>query len=116
MIEGNTKLERWKNALKNPKLIKEAMMNITPLQQVHATATMHMGGMIGLIFAMITMIWRNTWYFTLFLVFMIGLQWLQYVKTMQSYKQLSSMMSQMEALANIKQEETKDEQKWTDRF
>lgn len=109
MIEGNTKLERWKNALKNPKLLKESMMNMSPEQQLHAKAVGHLGGCIGLVLAMITMIWKGMWWFTVFLAFMTWLQWIEYIGATQRYKATVDMMSQMKSLANIKQEDVKHE-------
>ena len=50
MIEGKTKLQRWKNLIKNPKLAKDIMLNITPLQQLHARLIGTIGTIIGLIF------------------------------------------------------------------
>lgn len=112
MIEGNTKLERWKNALKNPALLKEAMMNMSPQQQLQAKAVGHLGGAIGLILALIVMLFRGLWYFSLFLAFMIWLQLIDYVGATQRYNATADMMSQMEALAKTDMEE-KNEQEST---
>ena len=64
----------------------EGMKNITPVQQLQMKTSAYFGGMLGLIFATITLFFTGTWQFTIFLLFMIVIQYIEWVGARQSYK------------------------------
>lgn len=64
----------------------EGIHNINPTQQLHAKMIMYLGGAIGLFLALLTLIARSVWYFTVFLIFMIGLQYVEFIGARQKWK------------------------------
>lgn len=80
----------------------EGMKNLTTLQILEGKTWGHLGGMVGLIFATITMILYNTWYFTIFLIAMIYLQYLEWVASRKAYRNAI----EMETIKNFKGEES----------
>lgn len=76
---------------------KEGIMNITPSQQLKAKCTGTIGAILGLILAMIVMLYRGIWYFGLFLLALIFLQFIQYIGTKQQLKAALGVEEQIKA-------------------
>lgn len=94
MIEGKNKLERWKKVLKNPKLLKKAMMNISPEQQLKSNLIGIRGNIIGLFIAWIFLWIKGLWFFSISMFFIIFLQFIAYVGARQQFLQHQKMKEQ----------------------
>jgi len=102
MIEGKTKLQRWKNLIKNPKLAKDIMLNITPLQQLHARLIGTIGTIAGLIFAWVFMIViGKMWYFSIVMFFGLFLSVISYIGIRQQYIQTKKMIDEINNINNL---------------
>lgn len=83
----------------NPKQLykrwKVGMTQITPVQQLHAKMVGHIGGVLGLILAVIVLLYKGIWYFALFLAAMIWLQWWEFKGARKRYIEMTSMMEEI---------------------
>ncbi len=68
------------------------MKELTPVQLLNAKVTGHFWGTIGLILALIIMIYRGIWYFSIFILAMTWLQWHEYRGAKQKYKAIVKLM------------------------
>lgn len=75
----------------------EGMKNITPVQQLQIKTSAYFGGMIGLVFATVTLILYGTWNFTIFLIFMIVIQYVEWVGARQQYRNALMIEAQIKA-------------------
>lgn len=92
MTNPDGRYARWKTGVRN----------LTPAQIAHAEVVGHLGGTIGLVMALISMIWQGTlWYFGLFIAAMVWLQWWQFKASTKKYLELCDMQD----LIKGKQEE-----------
>ncbi len=90
---------------------KEGMLSITPLQKAHADMTGFLLGTIGLILALVTMLYINRWYFTLFIIGIIWMQWAGFKKSRMTYFEIRNALKQLEQnKIPIKEEEGKAEE------
>ena len=91
----------------------EGMKNLTPAQQLHGKLVGTIGGVVGLILALITLIIRKQWGFSVFIFFMIWIQVITLIGMRQQYK--ATVMLQEELEKNeVKEmiEEAKTEAVW----
>ena len=65
---------------------KQGMKDITPAQQLHAKMVGHLWAGIGLILALVVMLYKGIWYFVLVLLATIWLQWWEFRGAKQQYK------------------------------
>lgn len=96
MIEGKNKAERWKKVLKNPKLLKEVLFNISPEQQLRSQLVCYRGNMFGLAFAWFFLILKGLWFFSISMFFVIGLQLIGYIGVRKQYLQAQQMKQEAE--------------------
>ena len=78
---------------------KEGLRELTPTQLLHAKMVGHIGAVIGLFLAMITMFIRGVYYFLVFLFFICWLQAVEYKKTRQQWENSKRILD----LENIKE-------------
>ena len=63
----------------------EGMKNLTPTQQLHGRMIGTVGGIVGLTLALITLLYRRTWGFSIFIFFVIWIQVISYIGIRQQY-------------------------------
>lgn len=74
---------------------KEGILNLSPAQQLHARLVGIIGGIIGLILALISMIYNRMWGFSIFVFFIIWIQVISFIGTRQQYIQTKKMMEEL---------------------
>ncbi len=75
---------------------KEGILNLSPVQQLKGKLIGIVGGIIGLILALITLIYRKTWGFGIFVFFIIWLQFISYISVRQQLISTKKMMEEIE--------------------
>lgn len=73
----------------------EGIKNITPAQQLHAEMMGYIGNIVGMLFALIFLLYNGMWYFTIFLLFTTFLQVIAYISTRQKYEATVKFMDMM---------------------
>ena len=76
---------------------KEGILNLSPVQQIKAKLIGTVGGIVGLIMALVTMIYKQMWGFSVFIFFIIWLQFTGYISLRQQYVTIKEMMKNLEA-------------------
>lgn len=74
------------------KNFKDGILNLSVEQQLKAKMTGLMGGIIGLILALVSFIYAKSWGFSIFIFFLIWLQFIQYIGARQQYIQTKILM------------------------
>ena len=75
---------------------KEGILNLSPVQQLKGKLIGIVGGIIGLILALITLIYRKTWGFGIFVFFIIWLQFISYISVRQQLISTKEMLKEVE--------------------
>ncbi len=75
---------------------KEGILTLSPEKQLKAKLTGLIGGIFGLILALISMIYKRMWGFGIFVFFIIWLQFVSFIGTRQQYIQTKEMMKELQ--------------------
>ena len=75
---------------------KQGMLDLSIIQQLKGKMIGYIGGIIGLILALIAMVYRKQWGFSIFVFFIIWIQWITYVGTRQQYIETKKTMEEIE--------------------
>ena len=75
---------------------KEGILTLPVDKQLKAKLIGLVGGIVGLILALITMLYRRVWGFSIFVFFIIWLQVISYISTRQQYIATKEMMGELE--------------------
>ena len=75
---------------------KEGILTLSPEKQSKAKLTGIVGGIIGLTLALISLFYRKSWGFSIFVFFIIWLQVISYISTHQQYIQLKEISKELE--------------------
>ena len=86
-MNPNSLINRW----------LEGMKNLTPAQQLHGKMVGHIGGAIGLVLAMVVLVFQGMWSFSIFLFFMIWLQVFEFIGVRQRWKMMCDMQPVIDA-------------------
>ena len=62
---------------------KQGILDMTPVQQLKGKMIGTIGGIVGLILALIVMVLREQWGFSIFVFFIIWIQFISYISTRQ---------------------------------
>jgi len=73
----------------------EGIKNLNQTQQLYARLWLFGGGAFGLTLAMITLLMRKSWGFSIFLFCMVGLQILSFIGTRQQYLAIKEIEEEM---------------------
>ena len=82
---------------------RQGMKEITPAQQLHAKMVGHLWAAVGLILALVVMLYKGIWYFGVFLAAMIWMQWWQYKGTKQQYKEVKKIQDDLDSIEVLKE-------------
>lgn len=74
------------------KNVREGILNLSVEQQLKGKMIGLIGGIVGLILALITMIYTRNWGIAIFVFFIIWLQFISYIGTRQQYIQTKEML------------------------
>jgi len=72
---------------------KDGILNLSVEQQLKAKLVGIIGGMVGLILALVSMIYSRMWGFSIFIFFVIFLQAISYISIRQQYIATKKMLS-----------------------
>lgn len=104
MEESMKKSEHHNIGLRSPmekegffKRWKQGMLDMTVEQQLKSKIIGLLGGIVGLILALIVMIMRQQWGFSIFVFFIIWIQFINFIGTRQQYFSTKEMMKGLEA-------------------
>ena len=104
MEESMKKSEQYNIGLRSPmkkegffKRWKQGMLDMTVEQQLNNKIIGLLGGIVGLILALIVMIMRKQWGFSIFVFFIIWIQFINFIGTRQQYLSTKEMMKGLEA-------------------
>ena len=75
---------------------KEGIKNLTPLQQLRAKIIGTIGGTVGLILALVTLIMQRLWGFAIFIFFIIFIQGVSLISLLQQYDNLKQTFDELE--------------------
>lgn len=75
---------------------KQGILDMTIEQQLKNKIIGILGGIVGLILALIAMIYRKMWGFSIFIFCIIWLQFITFIGTRQSYLETKEMMKGLE--------------------
>ena len=75
---------------------KQGMLDMTVEQQLNNKIIGLLGGIVGLILALIVMIMRKQWGFSIFVFFVIWIQFINFIGTRQQYFSTKEMMEGLE--------------------
>jgi len=76
---------------------KQGILDMTIEQQLKNKIIGILGGIFGLILALIAMIYRKMWGFSIFVFFIIWIQFISFISTRQQYLATKEMMKGLEA-------------------
>ncbi len=76
---------------------KQGILDMTVEQQLKNKIIGLLGGIVGLILALIVMIMRKQWGFSIFVFFIIWIQFITYISTRQQLISTKEMMAGLEA-------------------
>lgn len=71
---------------------KKGIETLPPEKQIHAQMVGHIGSVVGLTIAIVVMLIRGVWYFSVFLFFIIWLQVVSYIGAKQKYDLIMKML------------------------
>ncbi len=74
---------------------KEGILTLSQEKQLKAKLIGLVGGIFGLILALISMLYKEMWGFSIFVFFIIWLQVITYIGTRQQYKSIKEMMKEL---------------------
>ena len=75
---------------------KQGILDLSPEKQIKGKLIGIIGGIVGLILALITMIYRRMWGFSIFIFFIIWLQVITYISTRQQLIATREMLKGIE--------------------
>ena len=75
---------------------KQGILDMTIEQQLKNKMIGSIGGIVGLILAMIMMVYRKMWGFSIFLFFIIWIQFIGFISTRQQHIATKKMMQGLE--------------------
>ena len=75
---------------------KEGILNLSVEKQLKGKLVGLIGGIIGLILALATLIYRRQWGFSIFVFFIIWIQFITYIGSRQQYFSTKEMMKGLE--------------------
>ena len=71
---------------------KEGILSLSPEKQIKGKMIGLIGGIVGLIIAMVIMIYRKQWGFSIFVFFIIWIQFIGFISTRQQLIAMKEMM------------------------
>ena len=83
---------------------KKGILDLSIEQQIKGRLIGTVGGIVGLILALITLIYRRMWGFGIFVFFVIWIQFMTYIGTRKQYIATKEMMKEVEVKDDKKQE------------
>jgi len=86
---------------------KEGILNLSIEQQLKGKLIGIIGGIIGLTLALITLIYRKMWGFSIFVFFIIWIQFISYIGTRQQYISTKEMLKEIKTEKEDKKPEEK---------
>ena len=84
---------------------KKGMLDLTPVQQLKGKMIGLIGGIVGLTLALITMIIRKQWGFSIFVFFIIWIQYITYVGTRKQYINTKKLMEEVNQPTETQQQD-----------
>jgi len=93
---------------------KEGILNLSIEQQLKGKLIGIVGGIIGLTLALLTLIYRRMWGFSIFVFFIIWIQFIGYISTRQQYLATKEMLKEVETQEEQPQEKEKKEESFDD--
>ncbi len=89
---------------------KEGILTLSQEKQLKAKLIGLIGGIFGLTLALISMVYRGVWGFSIFVFFIIWIQVIAYISTNQQYVQVKEMMKELEPQNQDKESPKTDEE------
>ncbi len=88
----------------------EGMKNLSQTQQLYTKLWLFSGGAFGLTLAMISLLIRKSWGFSIFLFCMVGLQIVSFIGTRQQYIQIKAIEEEMKQTEKVIEEDSKNKE------
>lgn len=86
----------------------QGIKDITPTQQLHAEMIGIRGNIVGILFALVFLLFNGMWYFSIFLIFTVFLQVVSLIGVKQKYDNSIRMLEMLKPKKNITKVESEE--------